>query len=133
MWQWNCRGSVNKKAVLQQHIRTRERKPGVIQLQETLNTTGIISGYQEFLTVTRLGMITLVQKRCTAITHEIKRFKIEHVLVVLLQERCRKGNVRSRLVYGLPYVYFIVIRALTQSLHALARYFLLPRALARAR
>lgn len=103
IWQWNCRGFANKKAVLQQHIRTAERKPAVILLQETLTDTAIISGYEKYLAVTAgRGTITLIHKRHVAIAHEIKGFKIEHVLIELIPERRRKGSIFILNLYSSP-------------------------------
>lgn len=45
IWQWNCRGYRRKRGNLQQFVRSREKKPDVILLQET-NAPVKLAGYK---------------------------------------------------------------------------------------
>ncbi|KAG0443022.1 hypothetical protein HPB47_015372 [Ixodes persulcatus] len=49
VWHWNCNGYARKKAVLHQHLKTVDRKPDVIMLQESNATeTPKLTGYRAF-------------------------------------------------------------------------------------
>lgn len=46
IWQWNCRSYKNKKSVLQQYLKDKD-KPDVIILQET-HGVAKLAGYRSF-------------------------------------------------------------------------------------
>lgn len=103
IWQWNCRGLVGKRPVLQQHVRNATRTPDVILLQETLKTPAFVPGYQEFFAkVEGRGLSTLVGKKTTAIVHDLKGVKIEHIFVELLPNKIRKESIFVLNIYSNP-------------------------------
>lgn len=96
VWQWNCRGLGGKAQTLQQYLRTHEKKPSVILLQETLTEKIKIQGYRTLAKhADGRGVAILVRNKLTFIQHEIHMpsNNIEHLMVeVAGKGRCSKGT-----------------------------------------
>lgn len=49
IWQWNCWGFSQKRAALQQFLRSRDSRPQIILLQEVLVDRVSLSGYKSYV------------------------------------------------------------------------------------
>lgn len=105
IWQWNCRGFKNKKAVLQQHISYTTKKPDVLLLQETLTDAPSLPGYRVHKgPADGRGLCTLVRKGLTLVEHELQQgqAKIEHTLTQIIPGKRKKGTLYLLNVYSNP-------------------------------
>ncbi|KAG0410892.1 hypothetical protein HPB47_011988 [Ixodes persulcatus] len=103
IWQWNCRGFADKKAVLQQHIKHEARKPDVILLQETLRDAPTRMDYREHVcTIEGRELCKLVRKGLTFVDHELGGVKVEHSFVQLMPTKHRKQSIFVLNVYRNP-------------------------------
>lgn len=60
VWQWNCRGFRNKKASVKQFIKSRQKAPDVIILQELMEDTPTLPGYKSHV-IRRSGVETFAR------------------------------------------------------------------------
>lgn len=103
MWQWNCRGLVKKRAVIQQHIEHAARKPDVLLLQETLTEKPSLPGYRVHAGPSDgRGLCTLVRKGLTFVEHRLSNVRIEHTLTELIPTKQRKNSIFILNIYSNP-------------------------------
>lgn len=103
IWQWNCRGYLNKQPVLRQHIHTLPRTPDVLMLQETHNTRVNLPGYQSLTAETsQHGVSTLVRNKISVIEHDLHDRRTEHLLVELIPNKRRATSIFILNVYSAP-------------------------------
>lgn len=114
VWHWNCNGYARKKAVLHQHLKTVDRKPDVIMLQESNATeTPKLTGYRAFNKPSDAcelpkgkgrGVCIFVRRGITFIEHEVMgKSTIEHCTVeVIVGKKRQKESVFLVNVYSKP-------------------------------
>lgn len=102
IWQWNCRSYKNKRAHLQQYLKTIPERPDVIILQET-NGPAKLSGYQSIPgKEENPNVTTLVKRELTVIEHDTHVKDIENVLVELIPPRKTPDSIFVLNVYSSP-------------------------------
>lgn len=105
VWQWNCHSYNNKKAVLQQHITTVNKKPDIILLQETATVTPTLPGYRAHVSQGEgRGVCTFVRKGLTFIEHQLKhgRSRVEYAFTEIIPSKQRKGSLFIVNIYSNP-------------------------------
>lgn len=106
IWQWNCAGFLPKKAVLQQFVRSRECKPHVILLQETLREAVSLQGYRSHSVYSdgKRGISFLVSKRCSFVVKSMRmdQSKVEHSLIEIIPNAWLKSSIFILNVYSSP-------------------------------
>lgn len=103
VWQWNCRGFVKKRAVVQQHIEHAARKPDVLLLQETLTDKPSLPGYMVHAgPPDGRGLCTLVRKGLTFVEHRLSNVRIEHTLTELIPTKQRRNSIFILNIYSNP-------------------------------
>lgn len=123
IWQWNCQSFGNKKATLQQHIRSSPKKPDVIMLQETVVQDPKLPRYRAHAdTTSRRGVCTFVQKGLTAIERKLsKKTKCELVCIEIAPEKgCKRGLYITN-VYSNPKDYCQKFKIILRATNNLAR------------
>lgn len=101
IWQWNCRGFLKKRAVLQTFL-TNIDKPDVIALQEC-GKNAKLAGYTAY---TGQGenrqTAILVKRNLAAVLHETDTNKIDHVLIELVPRKRKDRSLYVLNVYSSP-------------------------------
>lgn len=106
IWQWNCWGFLQKRAVLQQFLRSRVDKPQVILLQETLTDRVTLQGYTSHVVKSAegRGICTLVAKKYTFIEHDLHmgHSTIEHSFVEIIPSGGLRNSIFLLHIYSSP-------------------------------
>lgn len=102
IWQWNCRSYANKKAVLTQYIRDKN-KPDIIILQES-HGFAKLAGYRAIGCATgeTTTLTTLVRKDHTVIQHDTKIRHIDNILIELIPHRKTHASLFVLNIYSNP-------------------------------
>ncbi|KAH9384488.1 hypothetical protein HPB48_026496 [Haemaphysalis longicornis] len=123
IWQWNCQSFGNKKAALQQHIRSSTKKPDIIMLQETVVQYLKLTGYRAHANTNgQRGVCTFLQKGLTAIESKLsKKTKCELVCIESAPGKRFKWGLYITNVYSNPKGYCQKFKNILRATNILAR------------
>lgn len=105
IWQWNCRGFTKKKAPLQQYLRSCEKPPHVILLQETMSPSVSLTGFRPAPSQSGgRGVCTFVRNKLTHITHDLNMTtsNIEYVMTEIIPGRIFRRSIYILNIYSSP-------------------------------
>lgn len=101
IWQWNCRGFINKRAVLQAFLDGSDH-PEVIAVQEC-GKNSKLAGYKSYPGIGNdTQVVTFVKRNVTAMQHETGNTEIDHSLVELIPRKRAQRNLYVLNIYSSP-------------------------------
>lgn len=90
IWQWNCRGFKNKRAVLQSYL-TNADKPGIIALQECGKKAKLAHYKSSHGTKEDTQVAILTKRNITVLQHELGQSQLDYVAIEIIHRK-RKEN-----------------------------------------